>query len=188
VSIASTNGWYTNFDNFVIADGTGSSATPSSTPTRTATPTPTRTPSPTPTSTPGVGATTVRFDDLSNPNRVLSGQYPSGVIDWGTANAWYLSGPYGLFTSQSISFNGPTIRSATFTFVGARRLLQIDAYNGGTTSSTISLSCAGQSMIQSTLAPGQLVRMNTNWTAACATITVGSSNGWDTNFDNIVMD
>ena len=36
------------------------------------------------------------FDDLTNPNRVLSGQYPTGVADWG-ANQWYLSRPWRAF-------------------------------------------------------------------------------------------
>ena len=43
---------------------------------------------------------TVTFDDRSGQNQVLSGQYPTGVIDWGT-NKWFHSGPWGAFTTKS---------------------------------------------------------------------------------------
>src|SRR5207249_2540030 len=61
-------------------------------------------------------ATTITFDDLSPADRVLSGQYPTGVINWGSGTNWYLSGPWGLFTTQSISFNGGSLTSASFSF------------------------------------------------------------------------
>jgi hypothetical protein len=38
------------------------------------------------------------------------------------------------------------------------------------------------------LAPNQQTVLATNWTAACSPVTIGSSNGWDTNFDNFVID
>src|SRR4029079_1675323 len=63
-------------------------------PTRTPTPVPGQ-PTPTPVPTVGAGSNTpVTFDDLSPQNRPLSGQYPTGLIDWGT-NQWFLSGSYG---------------------------------------------------------------------------------------------
>jgi hypothetical protein len=137
----------------------------------------------------GAGATsgsTVTFDDLPNANRPLSGQYPSGVIDWGSLS-WYLSGPYGQFSSNSVGFNGSGVTSASFTFVTPSRLMQVDAYNGGTTSSTVNLTCAGQPTVGVTLAPRQLATVKTGWTGACSTVTLSSSNGWDTNFDTFVV-
>jgi hypothetical protein len=132
----------------------------------------------------GAASQTITFNDLTNPNRTLSGQYPAGVIDWGT-NQWYLSGPYGAFTTYSIGFNGGGPTSAPFSFVTPRRLLQIDAYNGGNTASTVSLSCAGQTTRQQAVAAHQLMTVPTNWTGTCTSVTVGSTNGWDTNFDNL---
>jgi Bacterial Ig domain/Purple acid Phosphatase, N-terminal domain len=137
--------------------------------------------------TAGAASQTINFNDLTNPNRALNGQYPSGTIDWGT-NVWYLSGPFGSFTTQSISYNGSSATSAPFTFVTPRRLLQLDAYNGGRVSSTISLSCAGQPTKTATVAVGQLSTIATGWTGTCASATIGSTNGWDTNFDNLVID
>src|SRR5438876_1492813 len=133
------------------------------------------------------GTTTVTFDDLTSPNRTLNGQYPTGVIDWGS-NAWYLSGPWGQFTTNSVSFNTSSVTSATFSFLNPQRLLQIDAYNGGTGASTVSLSCAGQTTRSQSVGAGSRVTITTSWSGTCATITVGSTNGWWTNFDNIVFD
>ncbi len=171
VTMTSSNGWDTNFDNIVF-DTPGAAA-------------PTATPTPTAGSAPG---TTVTFNDLDSPNRALNGQYPSGSIDWGT-NAWYLSGPWRQFTTNSIGFNGSGPTSGSFTFVGAvRRLVRIDTLNGGSGVSTITLSCAGQRTASFTLNAGELRTLSTGWTGTCPAVTVTSSNGWNTNFDNLVFD
>jgi hypothetical protein len=138
------------------------------------------------TSTPVSGATTITFNDLTNPNRVLNGQYPSGVIDWGTGG-WFLSGPWRQFATYSIGFNGPAPTSGSFTFLVAHRVVQVDAYNGGAGASTVTLSCAGQPTRTFTLAAGQLATLVTDWTGACTTVTVTSTNGWNTNLDNLVV-
>jgi len=143
-------------------------------------------PTPVATSTPVVGSQTVTFDDLLNSNRALNGQYPNGLIDWGT-NAWYLSGPWGQFTTNSVGFNGAGPTSASFTFISPSKLLQLDAYNGGATASTITLSCAGQSPVSAAVTPAQRLSIQTGWTGACTGVTIGSTNGWNTNFDNLVL-
>jgi hypothetical protein len=107
------------------------------------------------------------------------------VIDWGSKQ-WYLSGPYGRFTTNSVGFNGAGPTSAAFTFLSPRRLLQVDAYNGGSTATTVTLSCAGQPTKTQSVAAGQRATISTGWTGTCTTVTVGSTNGWDTNFDNLV--
>jgi hypothetical protein len=172
---------------------------PTSTPTATATPTPTptRTPmsgptstptlTPTATPTPRAGAQTLTFDDLSSPNRVLNGQYPTGLADWGT-NVWWLSSPWGMFTTNSVSFNGSGLTSGSITFLSPRRLVQLDAYNGGTGSSTITLACPGQPTRSVVIAANQLLTIATNWTATCSSLTITSTNGWWTNFDNMAID
>jgi hypothetical protein len=138
-------------------------------------------PTPTPTATPvPQGANqTVTFDDLSPQNRPLNGQYPSGVIDWGT-NAWYLSGTYGAFDTNSIGFNGAGPTSATLRFVAPRRLVQIDAYNGDNRNpSTVTLSCAGQPTVSISVPSTRFIRIATGWTGTCTSLTIGSSNGWN---------
>jgi hypothetical protein len=134
------------------------------------------------------GLVLVTFDSgLSNSNRVLNGQYPTGVIDWGT-NVWYFSGPWNLFTTNSVGFNGPGRTSGTFSLVNPMRMLRVDAYNGGSSASTVTLSCAGQTQRQVTVNPGQVMTIATNWTGTCSAVSVTSSNGWDTNFDNLAFD
>jgi hypothetical protein len=133
------------------------------------------------------GAQTITFDDLVNPNRPMNAAYPTGLINWGL-NVWWVSGPWGQFTTNSVSFNLASTTSASFSFLSPRRLVRLTAYNGGTVSTTLSLSCAGQATRTTTLAAGQLATIDTNWTATCTTVTVGSTNGWDTNLDNMVID
>jgi hypothetical protein len=114
----------------------------------------------------------------------LTGQYPAGIIDWGSSG-WYLSSAYAQFLGNSISFNGPGPTSGNVTFVTPRKLVQLDAYNGGTTSGLISLSCKGQPTKQQRLAPGQAATIVTGWATPCTSVTIGSSNGWFTNFNNV---
>jgi hypothetical protein len=118
----------------------------------------------------------------------LTGQYPSGAIDWGTNN-WWVSGPWQGFTTNSVSFNGGGSTSKTFQLVKPLRLVQLDAYNGGTGGSTISVSCAGQPTAQVVVNARQLLTLATGWASTCSgTVTITSSNGWDTNFDNLILD
>jgi hypothetical protein len=174
VTLGSSNGWDTNFDNFTFASSGSTSAT--STPTARATRVAT--------ATPPAGAHTVTFDSAAGSNVALNGQYPTAVVDWGT-NHWLLAAPSHLLTTTSISFisAGPT--SESFTFLTPRRLLQLDEFNDGPTASTISLSCPGQIARTVTLGGGQIATIATRWTATCSTITLSSTNGWRTRFDNL---
>jgi len=178
-----------HWDRISVNPGGGGSPPPTPTPPPSPSPSPTAkpnpTPQPTPTIRPGTGST-INFDDKPGQNQGLDGQYPSGVIDWG-ANKWYHSGPYKSFTTKSISFDGDAMRSATFRFVTARKLVRLDAFNGGSSASTVTLSCAGQPTRTVSIAAGKITSIVTNWTGTCTTVTVGSSNGWDTNFDNLVV-
>jgi hypothetical protein len=159
VTIISTNGWDTNFDNLAIAaDGTP----------------------PVP-----PAAQTITFNDASGQNRVLNGQYPAGVIDWGTRQ-WWLSGPYGAFTTKSIGFNGPGLTQATFSFAAPARLVSLRAYNGGA-ATTVTLRCVGQPDVVVPVAPNTLATINTGWTGRCSQVTILSTNGWDTNFDDLMI-
>lgn len=129
----------------------------------------------------------VTFDELSNSESAANWPVSKRAHRMGQRR-WYLSGPWGLFTANSISFNGPWLTSASFAFLSPRRLQQLDLYNGGTSASTVSLSCDGQSTVTTVMSPGQLATLKTSWIADCSTVTVASSNGWDTNFDKLVVD
>ena len=129
---------------------------------------------------------TIDFNDQTG-NRVLNGQYPASVVDWGT-DSWWLAGPWGSFTTNSISFNGAGPTAQSFTFITPKRLISLKAYNGGSTSSVITVSCSGNPTQTVTVNPNELRTITTAWTAACTVVTIGSSNGWDTNFDDLAYD
>ena len=118
---------------------------------------------------------------------MLSGQYPTGTVNWG-ASAWYLAAPWGLFNTNSIGFNGPGPTSGTLTFVAPHRLIQLDAYNGSPTASTITLSCLNQPTRTFTLAAAQLATLTLDWSAPCPSVTITSTNGWNTNFDTLLLE
>ena len=65
--------------------------------------------------------------------------------------------------------------------------MSFDAFNGGNGSSTVTLQCAGQQTVTRTLTAGQLTTIQTNWSGTCGSVTISSTNGWDTNFDNLVI-
>jgi hypothetical protein len=50
------------------------------------------------------------------------------------------------------------------------------------------LACSGNTTKSQSVAAKQKVTISTGWTNTCTAVTVGSSNGWDTNFDNFVYD
>ena len=130
-------------------------------------------------------STTITFDDISPASRVLTGQYPTGIIDWGSGTSWYLSGPWGLFTTQSVSFtSGRT--SANFTFLSNSGLAGLQAYNGGSASATVTISCSGQPNVQASLAAGTVRTINTGWATPCSIVTLATTNFDNTNFDNLV--
>jgi hypothetical protein len=157
VTIASSNGWDTNFDNLVF-DAAQLDAP---------------------------AATTVTFDDRPGANQPLNGQYPNGLIDWGSGR-WFHSGPWAAFNSNSVSFIGG-LTSAELRFVTPRQLVRLDAVNGGSSQSTLSLACAGQPTRSVTLAPNQRVTVETGWNAPCTSVIVSATNSWDTNLDNLVV-
>jgi hypothetical protein len=141
------------------------------------------TPTATSTATPAATVQTITFDDRPGQDQALDGQYPSGVIDWGIGTWWH-SEPWEQFTTKSMSYNGPNLTSASFTFVTPRRLLQLDAYNGGTNAATVTLSCG--SLTKSVSIPANtVVTVVTGWSSTCTTVTITSSTGWNVNFDNI---
>jgi hypothetical protein len=109
------------------------------------------------------------------------------VIDWGT-NVWYLSGPFGQFTTKSVSFNRPGITSGTLTFINPRRLVSVRAYNGGPATTTLTFSCSGNPTRTVSVGAGQVQTISTTWGPSCGTLTFTSSNGWDTNLDDMVFD
>jgi hypothetical protein len=66
-------------------------------------------------------------------------------------------------------------------------LVSLEAYNGGASGVTVTLSCANQATKTFNIPPGQAAVLTTGWTGGCASVDIASSNGWETNFDNLVI-
>ena len=128
----------------------------------------------------------ITFNDLTSTSVPLNGQYPTGIVDWGS-NVWWVSGPWGQFSTKSISFTSSRT-SSSLRFINPKRLISLRAFNGGSVSTTVTLTCSGNTTKSVTVAVNQLLTINTGWTASCSTVTIGSSNGWDTNFDDLIYD
>jgi hypothetical protein len=131
---------------------------------------------------------TVTFDDIQNRplNSPLEGEYPAGVIDWGSGT-WFLSGPWQAIGSNSVSFNGEAYFNASFNFVSPHQLVRLDAYNGDSSPSTVTLSCDGQPDKQIQLNANEYRAIDTGWSGTCTSVGINSSNGWEVNFKNLVI-
>ncbi|MBI1279199.1 MAG: hypothetical protein GC179_13820 [Anaerolineaceae bacterium] len=129
----------------------------------------------------------ISFDNLPNPNSALEGQYPAGIANWGT-NKWFVLAPSGHSFSNTAAFANQGVISATFDFVTPLILTSVGAVNEGAASSTVSLSCAGNSPVTQIIGSTQSVVLPTNWTVPCTTISVGASNGWLTHFDDFAYE
>ena len=128
---------------------------------------------------------TVTFDDRGGQNQPLHGQFPVSVVDWGSSQ-WYHFASWKRLTTKHFGFDQAGIKSGTFNFVGQRTVSRLDVYNGGTGDSTVTLTCPGQPVKSVTLAADHSTTITTGWTKACGSVTVTSSNGNQTRFDNLV--
>jgi hypothetical protein len=127
----------------------------------------------------------VSFNDKATGN--LNGQYPTGVLDWGSG-IWRVAGPYGAFTTRSASYRTAGITSGGVSFVGGAGLLEsLQAHNGGGGATTLTLKCAGNADAVVSLAAGATQTIATGFTTPCTSVTVNNSSGWDTNLDNLLI-
>ena len=103
------------------------------------------------------------------------------------SGAWYLSGPWGQFSTNSVSFNGAGLSSARFNLVSPRVLSHVDAYNGRGSASNVTLSCDGAQTVSITSSANQMSTISTGWTSPCSSLSFSSTNGLFTNFDNLTF-
>ncbi|MEX1254906.1 MAG: hypothetical protein WEE64_11270 [Dehalococcoidia bacterium] len=129
---------------------------------------------------------TVTFDPApAQLQRPFGGQYPAGVIDWGS-DEWWLSAPWEQFTTNSIGFNGRGRTTGSFTLLDTWSLASVDVDNEYR-QTTLTIRCTGQPDKVVTLAAHVKTTVQTGWTAPCSPVTILNTNGWDTNFDNFVL-
>jgi hypothetical protein len=136
----------------------------------------------------GAGDVVIDFQKPGQ-NTNLVGQYPAGVVDWGTGatGEWWHSGPTAGFPTKSLSLRSSKTQG-TFTFVGGPRILVSLQLTTDWQPSTQTLKCAGNPDVVVSLTPSQYKSVATGWTVPCASVTIVSSNGWGTNYDNLLID
>jgi outer membrane protein assembly factor BamB len=135
---------------------------------------------------------------------------PRNNIDWVRCSRWpypssasgHASSPSGLGARLSADCcPGIPIVAECGYYAGLAHLYALDPTTGqvmwtqqlSAPESAGSLPCGnisqvgitGTPTVRQTLAAGQLTTISTNRSAACTTVTVGSSDGWWTNFDNV---
>ena len=133
---------------------------------------------------------TITFDDLAGQDQVITGEYPAGVVNWGL-NRWWHAGPFGQFTTKSLSLNGnkvPAPTSGDLSFVVPTGVVKLTAYNSDSTPTTVTLACSGNPTRTRVLAPSERATIETGWSVPCANMTLGAANGWSTNFDDLVVE
>ena len=127
----------------------------------------------------------VTFDDPHLPaGTMLKGQYPSGVIDWGT-DEWRINVPQAGFGTFNLALADSKATSAQFQFYWPRIFVGMDAVNDGTSEATITARSPEQREISFTLKPGQLRRLRTEWRDPSSRVIFEFKNGEGVRFDNL---
>jgi hypothetical protein len=127
----------------------------------------------------------VTFDDPHLPaGTMLSGQYPSGVIDW-PADQWRIGVPQGKFGTFNIALADPKVSSAQFGFYVPRVFVGVDVYNGGVSEAVLTVHAPDIREISFTLKPGELRRVRTGWRDPSSAVIFEMKNGDGLRFDNL---
>jgi hypothetical protein len=115
----------------------------------------------------------------------LSGPDPSGSVDWGRG-IWRV----GQSDTGGLGFrleeNGAN--AGAFTLVNPSFLVSLRARNNsGSLPAVVGLSCDGRETKRVTILAGETGTIETSWKQPCSTVTVESSGGTNTLFDNVVI-
>jgi hypothetical protein len=127
----------------------------------------------------------VTFDDPHMlAGTALKGEYPSGVIDWGT-DQWRINVPDGGFGTFNLALADAKATTAQFRFDWPRIFVGVDAYNGGTSDATITVHSPEIREMSVTIKPGQTQRFRTGWRDPSSSVLFDLKNGEGLRFDNL---
>jgi hypothetical protein len=132
-----------------------------------------------------VPLTYVTFDDPHlAAGTVLSGQYPSGVVDWGNG-AWEIGAPSGKFGTFTLTRANPRAEHEEFSFYAPRVFAGIDVYNDDDIDATITIRSPENREVSFTIKPKELRRLKTGWRDATSRVMFNFRNGQSLRFDNL---
>jgi len=127
----------------------------------------------------------VTFDDPHLPaGTLLRGQYPAGVIDWGS-DTWRINVPEGAFGTFNLALADPKATTAEFRFDWPRLFVGVDVYNGGASEATVTIHAPEIREFSVTIKPGQVQRIRTGWRDAASSVVFELKNGEHLRFDNL---
>ena len=127
----------------------------------------------------------ITFDDPHLPaGTLLKGQYPSGVIDWGT-DQWKIGVPDGAFGTFNLRLADPKTATAEFQFYSPRIFAGVDVFNSGSSEATITIHSPESREISFAVKPGELWRLRTGWHDALTHVFFDVKNGEGLRFDNL---
>ena len=115
---------------------------------------------------------------------MLNGEYPSGVIDWGT-DAWRVNVPEGAFGTFNLALADANANKVEFRFYWPRIFVGVDVYNGSGSDATVTIHSPEIREISFTIKPGQLQRLRTLWRDASSKVIFEFKNGDGLRFDNL---
>ena len=127
----------------------------------------------------------VTFDDPHLPaGTLLKGEYPSGVIDWGS-DTWRINVPDGGFGTFNLALADPKATTAEFHFYWPRVFVGVDVYNGGASEATVTVHAPEIRELSFTIKPGRVQRIRTGWRDAASSVVFEMKNGEHLRFDNL---
>jgi hypothetical protein len=126
--------------------------------------------------------TILRLDEIKT-DGVLTGQYPTGLIDWGRSE-WRVGSGGSTVPSSGLS---PAGESGSFTFVEPHYLVSVQAHNFGDQTAHLTLWCDSRDAKGVSLSAGQVGTIETNWTRACSTVTLELNDAPQTTLGNVVI-
>lgn len=130
-------------------------------------------------------ASFITFDDPHLPaGTPLIGQYPSGIIDWGTG-AWQIGTPFGKFGTFTLALTDAKANQAEFGFFAPTIFLGLDVYNDGDSDATVTLRSPEIRETTFTIRPKELRRLRTGWHDPSTRMSMTMTNGQGLRFDNL---
>jgi hypothetical protein len=127
----------------------------------------------------------ITFDDPHlAAGTILSGQYPSGVVDW-DSGGWKIGAPFGKFGTFTLARTDPKAEQGEFKFYAPRIFVGIDAYNGGESDTIVTIRSPRNRQLSFTIKPKELRRLRTDWLDPTSRVMFDFRNGQGLRFDNL---
>ncbi|MGA7315442.1 MAG: hypothetical protein WBX22_15865 [Silvibacterium sp.] len=114
----------------------------------------------------------------------LLGQYPCGVIDWGSGE-WEIGTPFGKFGTFTLVRSDLKARQGEFNFYAPRIFAGIDVYNDADSDATLTVRSPETREVSYTIKPKELLRLRTGWRAPTSKVIFDFTNDHALRFDNL---